>query len=78
MKINDVVKMRILLEHFEVEKWFQEAIDKIEAQNAIDNQVCKDMRDRAPEWQGGTLGEKRRNYQAILKEVRAKYEGGDE
>ena len=76
MKINDKVKLDIIIAHDQEQKWFKDEIAKIEAQNAIDNAVAKEMRDREPEFQGGPLKYRREKRDAILKEIRAKYEGG--
>ena len=71
MKINDKVKLDLIIKHNEEMKWFQDEIAKIEEQNAIDNAICKEMRDREPEYQGGPLKFRRDKRDVILKEIRA-------
>jgi len=75
MKINERVKLRLIIEHNESQKWFQDEIAKIEAQNAIDNEVVARLKMREGEWNTGTLADKRKNYQRLRDEIRAELEG---
>ena len=77
MKINRKVKLDLIIAHNEGQKWFQDEIEKIEEQNAIDNRVVKIMKEREGEWNTGTLANKRHEYARLLKDVRAEVEGGD-
>ena len=76
MKINDKVKLDLIIKHNMEMKWMQDEIAKIESQNAIDNAIAKEMKDSEPKFQGGPLKFRRDKRDAVLKEIRAKYEGG--